>query len=84
MYCDLASSTYFSVTMTAKNALDLQGLIAKDYSKKFLFVFSWNAGRVVRIMNDCKECAMDYGRPMKRFFIKISNIWALADKLGGI
>ena len=55
-----------------------------DYRKKFLFVFSWNAGRVVRIMNDCKECAMDYGRPMKRFFIEISNIWALADKLGGI
>ena len=66
--------------MTAKNALDLQGLIAKDYSKKFLFVFSWNAGRVVRIMNDCKECATEYGRPMKPFFIEISNFWALVVK----
>ena len=36
---DLASSTYFSVTMTAKNASDLQGLIARITAKSFYLCF---------------------------------------------
>ena len=36
---DLAASTYFSVTMTAKNASDLQGLIARITAKSFYLCF---------------------------------------------
>ena len=76
---DLASSNVLFWGHDSQECLRFARANSKDYSKKFLFVFSWNAGRVVRIMNDCKECATDCGRTMKPFSSKFQTfgLWQI-------